>query len=160
MAISATTAGCSYHLRIHSPTTPVMSNHVDFASINYLAVLVATVLAFGLGSIWYGKPLFGSAWQSEMGLSDEDIQSRNMGMIFGTTFVVAFIAMLFLAVFMGPNATVATGALHGAIIAAAFIATSIATHYLFSQKSMKLFLIDAGYDVVRYALAGAVLGAW
>ena len=55
-----------------------MVNHVDFASINYLAVLVATVLAFGLGSIWYGKPLFGSAWQREMGLSDEDIQSGNL----------------------------------------------------------------------------------
>ena len=136
-----------------------MINHVDFASINYLAVLVAAVLAFGLGSIWYGKPLFGSAWQREMGLSDEDLQSGNMGMIFGATFVAAFIAMLFLAIFMGPDATVATGALHGAIIAAVFIATSIATHYLFSRKAMKLFLIDAGYDVVRYALAGAVLGA-
>ncbi len=137
-----------------------MNNHVDFASINYLAVLLATVLAFGLGAIWYGKPLFGSAWQKEMGLSDEDLQSGNMGVTFGMTFVVAFIAMLFLAVFMGPGATVASGALHGAIIATVFIATSIATHYLFSQKSLKIFLIDAGYDIVRYALAGAILGAF
>ncbi len=137
-----------------------MINHVDFGSINYLSVLVATLLAFGLGAIWYGKPLFGSAWQKEMGLSDEDLQSGNMALTFGTTFVVAFIAMLFLAVFMSPDATVASGALHGAIIATVFIATSIATHYLFSQKSLKLYLIDAGYDVVRYALAGAVLGAF
>lgn len=137
-----------------------MINHVDFGSINYLSVLVATLLAFGLGAIWYGKPLFGSSWQKEMGLSDEDIQGGNMALTFGTTFVVAFIAMLFLAIFMSPEATALSGALHGAIIATVFIATSIATHYLFSQKSLKLFLIDAGYDIVRYALAGAVLGAF
>lgn len=137
-----------------------MIAHVDFGSINYLAVLVATLLAFGLGALWYGSPLFGKAWQSEMGLSDEDLQSGNMGMTYGTTFVMAFIAMLFLAILLGPESSWWSGALHGAIVAAAFIATSIATHYLFSQKTMKIFLIDAGYDVVRYALAGAVLGAW
>lgn len=137
-----------------------MINHVDFGAINYLAVLIATLLAFGLGALWYGPPLFGKAWQVEMGLSDEDLQSGNMGMTYGTTFVVAFIAMYFLAIFMGPDASFLSGALHGAIIGTVFIATSIATHYLFSQKSLKIFLIDAGYDVVRYALAGAVLGAF
>lgn len=130
------------------------------SSISYIAVLVATVLAFGLGALWYGPPLFGKAWQREMGLSDEDLQSGNMGLTYGLTFVAAFIAMFCLAALMGPDAGVNSGALSGAFVAVAFIATSIATHYLFSRKSLKIFLIDAGYDVVRYSLAGAVLGAW
>lgn len=137
-----------------------MLNHVDFASLNYLAILLATLLAFGLGAIWYGPPLFGRAWMNEMGLSEEDIQGGNMGMTYGLTFVAAFIAMLFLAVFLSPQADWLSGALHGAIIGTVFVATSIATHYLFSQKSLRIFLIDAGYDVVRYTLAGAILGAF
>jgi len=137
-----------------------MINHVDFASINYFAVLVAAVLAFGVGSLWYGKPLFANVWMKETGLTEEQLQGANFGMIFGSSLVMSFIAMLFLAVFIGPNATVFIGALHGAIIAGIFIGTSLATNYLFSQRSLKLFLIDAGYDLVRYTLAGSVLGAW
>ncbi|MDX1439765.1 MAG: DUF1761 domain-containing protein [Rubricoccaceae bacterium] len=137
-----------------------MLGHVDFASINYISVLVAAVLAFGVGSIWYGKPLFANTWMKEVGLTEEQIQQGNMGMIFGGTFVMSFIAMLFLDIFIGQEAGALVGALHGAIIAAVFIGTSLASNYLFSQRSTKLFLIDAGYDVVRYALAGAVLGAW
>lgn len=137
-----------------------MLGHVDFAAINYPSVLVAALLAFALGALWYGPPLFGKAWQEAMGLSDEDLQGINPAKTYGTTFILSFISMLFLDIFMGEGATLATGVLHGAIIGVVFIATSIGTHYLFSQKSMKIFLIDSGYDVVRYALAGAVLGAW
>ena len=40
-----------------------------------------------------------------------------------------------------------------------FIATSIGVNYLFARKSLKLFLIDAGYWTVVYTAMGAVFGA-
>jgi len=32
--------------------------------------------------------------------------------------------------------------------------------YLFEQRSLKLWLIDSGYQVVAYTLMGGILGAW
>jgi hypothetical protein len=32
--------------------------------------------------------------------------------------------------------------------------------YLFEQRPFKLWLIDAGYQVVNFAAMGAVIGAW
>ena len=43
---------------------------LNFADINWLAVLVAAVSAFLLGGIWYG-PLFKHAWCREAGIDPE-----------------------------------------------------------------------------------------
>jgi hypothetical protein len=32
--------------------------------------------------------------------------------------------------------------------------------YLFEHRSLKLFLINAGYQVVTFTVMGAILGAW
>ena len=53
-----------------------------FTNINWLSVLVASVSAFAIGSLWYSSLLAGNAWQKELKLSDEDIKNANMLMIF------------------------------------------------------------------------------
>jgi uncharacterized protein DUF1761 len=35
--------------------------------LNWLAVIVATILYFALGGAWYAGPVFGKAWQRSMG---------------------------------------------------------------------------------------------
>jgi hypothetical protein len=40
------------------------------------------------------------------------------------------------------------------------IATAYGITYLFEQRSMRLFLINAGYNIVLFAIVGAILGAW
>jgi len=54
-----------------------------FNDINWLSVLVASVSAFAIGSLWYLSFLLGKAWQKELKLSDDDIKNANMPMIFG-----------------------------------------------------------------------------
>lgn len=39
---------------------------LSFTEVNWLAVLVAAVVAFGVGFLWYG-PLFGKRWADGMG---------------------------------------------------------------------------------------------
>ena len=51
--------------------------------VNYLAVLVAAVVAFLLGFIWYG-PLFGKIWMKLSGMPDvkpkkKDMMLRSLG---------------------------------------------------------------------------------
>ena len=131
-----------------------------FNGINWLSVLVASVSAFAIGSIWYSSLLVGKAWQKELKLSDDDIKSANMPMIFGLAFVLEFIAALVLDMFIGREATLWTGVAAGGLVGIAWVATSIGTNYLFARKSFRLFLIDAGYFVVFFIIMGAILGAW
>ena len=132
---------------------------MDLSSLNWIAVLGATVAAFALGAIWYG-PLFGRRWMGFVGLSEADVQGANMGLTYGVTFVLQLIAVVVLALVMGPEATLVTGALTGLGVGAAWVATAMGVNALFSQESIGLYLINAGYHVAYYTLAGAILGAF
>ena len=137
-----------------------MDLQTAFSNINWLSVIVATVSAFIIGALWYSPVLFGKTWQKELGLSDEKIRNANMAVIFGTSFVLEFIAAFVLEMFIGSEANVATGIIAGALVGIAWVATAIGTNYLFARKSFRLFLIDSGYFVVFFIVMGGILGAW
>ena len=46
--------------------------------VNYLAVLVAIVLQFVFGFLWYG-PIFGDAWMGMVGLTEEAVMADPAG---------------------------------------------------------------------------------
>ncbi len=126
--------------------------------INYLAVLVVTILAFVLGGLWYG-PLFGKAWMKESGVKEGDGKDK-MVRTFGLTFLLNIIISLNLSAFLGPKADLQFGLFAGLATGIGFVSASLGIVYLFSQKPLRLFLIDAGYQTVIYAIMGAILGAW
>jgi hypothetical protein len=41
-----------------------------------------------------------------------------------------------------------------------FIAPALGVIYLFEQRPFKLWLINAGYQIVNFSAMGAVIGAW
>ena len=133
-------------------------NHLG--DINWLAVFTATISAFLLGGLWYSKKLFGTRWMQEIGLTEESIVQSNPARTFGTTLVLQFIAATALAVFLGADSSWLSGLQSGALIGLLWIATSYGTTYLFEQRSLYLFMINAGYNVVLFAIMGAILGAW
>lgn len=132
----------------------------SFAEINWLSVIVATIAAFAIGGLWYSPVLFGKVWQREIRLSDDEIKQANMGLIFGLSFVLNFISAVVLELFIGEQGTVAFGLIAGLLVSIGWIATSLGTNYLFARKSLTLFLIDAFYFIVYFAVMGAILGAW
>jgi len=128
------------------------------ANANILAILIAAASGFLVGGIWYG-PLFGKAWQREIGLSDEELKSANMAKIFGITFLFSLLSAVFLGHLLAHFDTdfyrtmmISTG------IALGFVAPAIGTNYLYGRKSGKLFAIDAGYWVCFYIAMGLVFG--
>ncbi len=127
--------------------------------INYLAVFVAALLSFVVGGLWYG-PLFGKAWMNEMGFTEESLKNANMAKIYGTSFVLALVIAFNLAAFLGDKADLTWGLTAGALAGIGWVAASIGITYLFGRKTMKLFLIDAGYQAVTYILMGGLLGVW
>lgn len=137
---------------------------MDLSGFNIWEVLVAAILPFAIGFLWYGKPLFANTWQKLAGLSDEDIASSNMGLIFGLSFVAQFIIAAFLSflveIFMMIGSNALLGGLFAALVCLAFVATTFATNYLFARKPLKLYLIDVGYHFVTFFAMGVLIGAW
>ena len=135
-----------------------ISNHLG--EVNWLAVIVATVAAFLLGGLWYSKKLFGAKWMQEIGLTEESIDQTHVARTFITAFVLQFIAATALAVYLGSDSNLMSGLLSGGLVGLLWIATAYAITYLFEQRTMRLFLINAGFYVVQFALMGTILGAW
>ena len=131
-----------------------------FSDINWLSVIVSAFAAFAVGGLWYSPVLFSKVWQKEVKLSDEDLKNSNMALIFGTTFVLNIIGAIALDLVIGKESTLTSGFLTGIFVSVAWIATSFGINYLFTRKSLKLFLIDAFYYIVFFAIMGAILGAW
>jgi hypothetical protein len=137
---------------------------MDLTAINYLAVAVAAVISFGLGALWYSPVMFGKAWQKELGFSDEYLQSGNMGKIFGSSVILMLIMALGLAVLLnarwGDSVTLMSGIKHGLFVGVAFVGASMGINMLYQRKSLKLWLIDAGYQILFLLIMGAIIGAW
>ena len=130
------------------------------AHFNWLAIITAAAAAFALGGAWYAKVLFGSAWMQDVGLTEEDAKNANMPRTFGGAFVLQLIAAMMLAAIIGPESTWLSGAYTGLLLGLGFLATAYGVTYLFEQRSLRLFMINAGYNVVLLGIMGAIIGGW
>jgi hypothetical protein len=128
--------------------------------LNVWAVLVSALSTFLIGGLWYSPAVFGKAWMTENGFTEENMKNGNMIKIFGLTFFLSLIAAFNLAMFMGPESRPAMGALWGFLAGFGWVATFVGTHYLFERRSFRLFLINAGYSIVALTVMGVILAAW
>jgi hypothetical protein len=132
----------------------------SLATVNWLAIIVATAVAFFLGGLWYSKSRFGVAWMQEVGLSEQEIAETNLRSALIGTALLQFIAASALAVFLGPGSTWLIGLQSGLIVGICWLATSYGITYLFERRSFRLFRINAGYYVVVFAITATIIGAW
>lgn len=74
-------------------------------TLNYLAIIVATVVQFIIGAVWY-MPLFGRAWGKIHGFGDLSKEDQGkaqkemipyLGIQFVTTLITTFVLALFIA---------------------------------------------------------------
>ncbi|MHC4377695.1 MAG: DUF1761 domain-containing protein [Planctomycetota bacterium] len=143
---------------------PVQDFHldIDFGDLNWLAILVATIVSFVLGGLWYG-PLFGQAWMAAVGKTEEQIRAEGTaGRAMGISFLTQVVASTMLAIVFQLIGLEGwdDGAVLGALIGVGFIATSMASDYAFCNWGSRLWLIQSGYRIVYTALSGAILGQW
>lgn len=125
--------------------------------ISWLAVLVAAIVTFVLGGLWYG-PLFGKVWRMAEGQAESEPENRkHPALVYGLSFVLMLVAAVALAITVGPAPTVTKAVGAGLIIGLGWVATSFGVDYLFAGRRLALFAVDAGYNVVLFAAMGLVL---
>ncbi len=146
---------------------------MQLPAVNYLAVIVAAVVIFLLGGLWYSPVLFAKRWIALHGRTEEQMRAdaarANMPMMYALAFVCALIiayAMHVLAnVFVPRVRTSEVGWIWQGVKLGLFcwvgfvLPTSFATS-LFSMKPRQLWLIDTGYNLVSFMLAGAIIMGW
>ena len=117
---------------------------MDIELMNWAAVALGTIAAFGLGMIWFSPVMFGKAWAA----GSHNIQRPASPPILAM--LLQFVGTALLAFVVGMTETdQAIGTAIGAIFAVALFVGAMG---LFSQKTGKASLIDAGYVVAAGVL--------
>ena len=128
------------------------------AGVNWLAVVVAALAAFPLGMLWYG-PLFGKAWMAATGVTTEQGRAANPFRLYGTVLLLNLVGCTSLAMFIGAGDW-RFGLFAGFMTGATFVAMGLGVTYLFEFRTLRHWLINAGYMTVYFGIAGTILGAW
>lgn len=120
--------------------------------VSILAVVVAATSSFLLGGLWYSPVMFLGPWMKAAGVTEK--QDGHPGKVFGLSFVLTLVAAWLMGSLLGPAPEMGHALQRGLLFGAGFVATSMGTNYLFSNRSMALWLIDGGYHVVQFLLFG------
>lgn len=138
-------------------------------SLNWAAILLAVVINFFIGFIWY-TPLFGKVWGREMGYSADmkpDPKVLMKGMIFMVigNFFFAWVLAHNIAAWNFVPGVAEMGPVSNAMSSAFFLWLGFyfpghlgAT--VWEQKSWKLFFIDTGYSLVSLIVVSLILTHW
>ena len=130
-----------------------------FGPINWLAVVVGTVFNMVLGFLWYG-PFFGKVWMAQIGKRPEEMKSGGLLYLWNTLAVLVTSIVLALLI-RGLDITGwGSGALAGAVIWLGIGATSGLTRTLFEGVRPGVWLIYTAYQLVGFAVLGALFAAW
>jgi Protein of unknown function (DUF1761) len=132
--------------------------------VNYLAVLVATLLHFILGGVWYGL-IFGNKFIQLMNWSDaqlKEMQTRSNGKEYLIALASSFVLVYILAHFVQYTKarTIANGIQTAFWLWLGFVATTQIATVIFEGRNFGLYLLNVGYQFVGCALAGAILAIW
>lgn len=131
-----------------------------FAGTNYLAIVIAAVVSYGFGALYYGA--LAKPWMAALGKTEEDMKA-NSSM---TPFVIAFVALLVMATVLagvmghlGPGqVTLRNGLISAGFIWVGFVATTLAVNYAFQGAKPTLTLVDGGHWLGVLLIQGATIG--
>jgi hypothetical protein len=131
---------------------------MDISSINWIAVIIAAVVAWLFGAAWY--MLLSKPWLAAAKL-DPTTMSRSIA-----PFIISFVAEIVMAVIFSMllgtltfgEPSVVAGVMFGFIFWFGFVATTLAVNHRYEGFGWGLTLIDGGHWLGVLLLIGAVIG--
>jgi hypothetical protein len=135
--------------------------------VNLWAVVGSAVATMVIGFLWYSPFLFAKPWMLAMGYDPADkAKIAEMQKSAGPKYGIAFLTSLLAAFLLGKliyHLAISTplyGMKVGFAVWLAFVMTVQLTDKLFTNRPLKLFLINTGYQLACYLAMGAILGKW
>ncbi|MEL6374149.1 MAG: DUF1761 domain-containing protein [Pseudomonadota bacterium] len=135
---------------------------MDFAGLNYLAVLLAAVVAFMFGGAWYG--ILGKRWMAAVGKTEADLkEGPPLPVIMIGTFVAQLLMAWVLAGLIGhlgqDQVTLANGLISAGFVWVGFIVTTIGVNHAYQGQRLALTVIDTLHWLGVLLIQGAIIGA-
>jgi hypothetical protein len=128
--------------------------------INWLAVIVSTIVYFGLGALWYSPLLFANLFMKYRGAVPEELQGPPIEYLFTLIGNLIMVVVLAIIVRLAGATALLDGVLVGVLVALGFAATSTFIYTIFAGPHKALWAIYSGYQLVAFAIAGAILAVW
>jgi Protein of unknown function (DUF1761) len=136
---------------------------MSFAGINFLAVLIAAVVAWLVSAGWYTSLC--RIYQAALGMTPEQGKEEMKKPGAFLPFLYAFIGNLVIAWMLAGvlghlgQVTLKNGVITGAFLWFGFILTTMVVNFCFSGRDKRLLLIDLGNWLIVMVVMGAVIGA-
>lgn len=131
--------------------------------INFISIVIASVVSFGISSFWYSPFLFGKEWMEGRNISEKDLSStKTISRAYIIQFILTLLTFVFIAfVISASQAQTSTdGAFIGLLSWLGFVIPLSASGLLWKKESFTLFLIDAVDYLVILTIGGAIIGGW
>lgn len=131
------------------------------SDLNFLAIIVSSVIYFAFGSVWFG-PLFGKSWLRLVGLSLTEEDKKNALFIFTKTFILDFVITFSTAliILLTQSDNIIDALKVSIIIGLGFIIAPFLGNYMYAKRSMRLFLIESCYHVICIIVVSIILTLW
>lgn len=142
-------------------------------NINWLGIIVGALVPMVMGMIWYSPPLFGKAWLTSIGKTEEELKAgSNMGVTMTLSLILSFLLSFFLYGMLGIHDYITVlsegegsvyphdffhGMYHGAFLGVLVAAPVLITNSLFEQRGWTNILINAAYWILTVTLMGGVI---
>jgi len=128
---------------------------------NYPAVVVAAVVYWIMGALWFGV-LFAKPWMALERMTVEQARSANPVLPYVVSFLLnLLIAYVLAQLCLWRNATTAArGAALGTLLWIGFVGPITYTTYMYELRPWQLFAINQFYPLAGLCVMGAILGAW
>lgn len=137
---------------------------MTFSDINLLGVVIAFVVSFISGAIWFGPKTMYPIWMRAKGIASGQLTTNQNkpALLFGGTMLAILIQTLTLALIISSLSQhieigILDGALIGLILGVGISMFSSLSHRLFGGEGIKVWIIETTNDAINLTLAGAII---
>ncbi len=138
---------------------------MTFNGLNFLGVLVAFIVSFASGGIWFGPKTFYPIWMKAKGIPTGQLDSNQNkpALLFGGTIIGVLVQTLTLGVIItsiqkhNPNLGIIDGAGVGFALGVGIGMFASLSHRLFGGDSLKVWIIETANDAINLTVAGAII---
>jgi len=139
--------------------------------LNFLALALATLMPMVVGFIYYHPKIAGTIWMQANGFTAESLGKGPKPVLFVAALLLSFLLARFVAYNVtGPGqdldpsghsyVTFQHGLFHGVELGLLVVAPVLGTMGIFEKKSLKWFIVNAGYWLITLCLMAGILSAW
>ena len=138
---------------------------MTFSGLNLIGVLVAFIVSFISGGIWFGPRTFYPVWMKARGISSGqlDVNQNKPVLLFGSTIIGVLVQTLTLGLVLtslqhaGAHIGIGTGAAIGLALGVGISMASSLSHRLFGGENLKVWIIETANDALNLTIAGAII---